>query len=798
MKWVFCLLFLSSPLLAADFPQGVALEFINDFSGGLNTASPAHKITNNFSPNMRNIFVHRELGRLKKRNGYLTVGSTSTLQKISFGFTYNHSDGSKEFLLSDSSVVLSTKDYFTYVVVSTSLNTSTQLECSQNGYKVYCTNGSDPVFTWDGTVKTSLDGTNGTPNVPKGKYITSFLNRVWVGNTAADPSSLDWSAVVSTAGTILTPDNFLAWPPLNHHSVGIGDGESLNALWVFRGQLQIGKDASIYTEYGDRDSNFLDRKTVSQAGVSSNDSVVNLDGVSYYKGIGGVYAYSGFQSQRISDLIKPDIDSMKDPTTRVVENSWETLTDFAKGQFTFGSTGTLDGFVVPSTISFYLNYSTYASPSLLPASGFLTIPSAGGSTSFGVRVPTETVQANFLGRVSIVPKDIEIWVNSSPSGDDYRVSADIQNLRTGQTITYGAIHTINSPSFQQIGLFSSDSNTQNVLFSADEINNSSFSIRMTVSGNANGNSLSIYPATGTGFADIFMVAATTVQYISEITTLTVVNAWSNFNSINNTNGGQVSYYFRTSTSVINITTQTWKTIIPGVVINAPLINRFVQWASTLTYVGPPLPNIDRVTIDHIEGLGSQNRTFATDWNNEYWLTVSTDLTSNLRLQYVKAWITNPTPTAWNVLSGINIGSIWKDGNTTLYGGSSSTGSVYRLDYGMDDDGRSIDGFYETPDLTLKGAFAGGLEGNWMEDQLQELWIDADAENGNVLMLGTAVNGGSFNYDFINLSGSSRILYILKNPNKFGKYFRFQFRNNQLDHSLDFDNFAILHVPLRTR
>ena len=292
MKYWLSVLFICSLSLCygADFPKESQLEILSDFSGGLNTVSPSHKIEKNFSPNMRNIFVHRKPGKLIKRKGFDLVGSTSSLRDGRFGFTFYHTDGSKEYLVSDSSMVFSTKDYNNYVLISSALNPNAQLEAVQIAQKVYLTNGIDPVFTWDGSVKVNLDGTNGTPNVPRFKYPGYFQNRLFGLNTSADHTSLDWSAVVSTGGAILTPDNFLAWPGANHKSIGSGDGQDGTALWVQRGQLQIGKSRSIWTLFGNSDSTYLERLIEPQAGVVAQDCVVLLDGVAYHKGFDGIYA----------------------------------------------------------------------------------------------------------------------------------------------------------------------------------------------------------------------------------------------------------------------------------------------------------------------------------------------------------------------------------------------------------------------------------------------------------------------------------------------------------------------------
>src|SRR4029077_1404469 len=105
------------------------------------------------------------------------------------------------FIVSDDSVVLTTKDFNTYTLIISSLNNAVHLQAAQVRNKVWMTNGSDPVFTWDtNQVMQKLDGNGGLPNVPKFRYLAYDQERVWGLNTSANASLLEWSDVASTNG----------------------------------------------------------------------------------------------------------------------------------------------------------------------------------------------------------------------------------------------------------------------------------------------------------------------------------------------------------------------------------------------------------------------------------------------------------------------------------------------------------------------------------------------------------------------------------------------------------------------
>ena len=801
MKHAVWILFLVTVVNGADLPTNARLEVISDFSGGLNTIVPAHKLQNNFSPYMRNVFTHRKPGKLVKRNGFIVVGSTSSLQDGRTGFTFYHTDGTKEFLVSDSSMLLSTQDFNTYVFISSALNSNAMIEFAQINNKVYYTNGVDPVGTWDGTTKQVLDGTKGTPNVPKGRHIVSYQNRIFVGNTSADNTSLDWSAVVSTGGAILTPDHYLAWPALNHKSIGATDGEALNALWVQRGQLQIGKDGSIWTLFGNSDSTYIERRIESQAGVVSQESVVQLDGVAYHKGRDGIYDYNTSFSKRISDLIEPDVDLMANPSTRITQLLWETQADFNKGYSLFGTTMTANGVVTVSTDTpFRMGWSTNTQAGVTAMNSSYTILTDGGSTDWMTIRTTDTIPIAYAGNYTILNNTFKLWAKAlDPIPAQMTFTNTLRNTRTGDSFTYGpkdfSINTV----VQQINVLDTDVGRMNALFTSSDLVNGNMQLKVKIDQLNGSAGFVLWPSSLSGMSDIFMMGTTTGNYISDIATATGISSWGNFNSINETQGGAITFYYRTSTSVVNIATQTWRQISPGTIINAPTINTYFQWASTITAPGNLTSNIDQVTLSYLQGSGAPNRPVGIAWNNEYWLSVATDLASSLRLQYVKSWITNPNPNSWNVMSQMNIGSLFKDGASTLYGGSSNSGTFYRLDYGTNDNGQAIDAFYDTPDMTFTGALGDKDASDWWDKQLHERWIDIDKENGNVLRLGMALNGSeTFTERLIALDGSGPLLYTDFTPKQYAQSFRFRIRSNVLDKGLNCNSLGLLYTPLGTR
>lgn len=760
------------------------MEALPEFSDGLYTSADPHEIPKTASPYIRNLLIDEKEGSTTQRRGYVIAGSTSTLMDGRFQFLFNKEDGTKEYIVSDSSMVLTTQDYQTYVVISSGLNTSVTLECTQLRNKVWCTNGSDAVFTWDGTVMTRLDGSGTTPNVPRFKFIATYQDRIFGGNTSASGSSLYFSSLVSTDGAILAPDDARAWPPLNELKINQGDGDVITALWVFRGQLQIGKSHSIYTLFGTGASSYVPRRTETQVGPISQDCVQVADGLSHFLGFDGIYAFDGNYAKRISDQIEPDVNLFNKDSVRIIQNFWETTADFSKGSFS-GTTVTVSGVL---TLYSSQTYTLNVIDNAIVANTSTTLTGAGTSaTNFFVRKPTQTFESSLL----LYPGNITIWGSNVGSGGSQApvIRLTVKNLNTGLSQFTDRLITEVGDSKLQF-----TASTTSLQFTGSEVTLSSFAIKLEIVNTGTANDFKFQNPSPDKLSTIPLFASSTGQFISDVATISMITAWSGFESIFNTNSGNVSFFYRTSTSTVNIATQTWKSIIPGANIVAPIINKYIQWATSMTSIdGVNFPTIDNVAIKHIEGSGSNTRAFAAVWRNRYWLVVSTVPAGNITPIYVKAKATSKNPIAWTVFEGANIRSLMRDYNAdTLYGGAASTGVFYRMDFGTNDNGAPIAAEVQTGELWMDAPFS--------NKSLLEYFLDADSQDSANLMIGLAVNGGTFRDLTISLTNPARLVRYIDfdtqaYPLLYGNFFRIRFRHSTLDKVLNLHNFGIAYNPM---
>jgi hypothetical protein len=780
--WLLLVFLLSGTAYAVDTCETCKTTMVlDDVSGGLQTNIPSYKLDQSFSPNLRNVFI--DGGKIETINGFVTVGSSRVLQRVTGIFPYYQEDGTTKFIVTDSSIVLETADFNSWVFVST-MNPGALTRCLQVRNKMWCGNGLDFWFTWDSSLKNYLNGVS-NPLVPKFKYAAYWQNRVFGINSTSDGSSLDWSELKSTNNAQIAPDNFLAWPTANNLSIGRGDGQTSNGIWVKDGQLKICKNNSQYTIFGTNSSSYFDRKDDPQVGCISHDAVVVLDGHSYLFGNNSITE----DRRRITDNIQDQIDQVNKETSRVIQNSWEIQSDFSRGNFSFGSTGTTSGFLtIQSNQSglaltgngrYFLNTFQSAATDLVELSQ-ATPASAFGSVNSSLASP---IQNSFYGNF----RQLLISVNSKSGCDaSVKLKVTVKNVGTNETATSEGyvpeVTQLKSVPFGDGNINGDDVIVGSTTWSGYQINNSSMQIKFELTGANAGCFFNVYSPTGAGTSDITFTPATTVQFLSEVSTLNSITAWGNFESRYNTNGGKVDYFTRTSTSSVNISTQIWVHQTPGTIINAPLINNYIQWSATITAVSTITPsNIDNVTIDHVEGAGALERPFAIDWGNRLWVGVSTESSGNFSKIFVKSIITNRNPEAWMPIEGINVKCFAKDGERTLYAGSASTGIVYRLDYGTNFDGRPIDSLYETPESWFGDPF--------VEKNLFDYVLFADKESGNFLTLGTSFNGSEYTDESVSLDGTGRAIKVINKPQLHGHYFKWRFKNSQLDKKLNITNFG---------
>lgn len=777
-------------MLNSEILQNPQVELIEDFGGGINTNVNKKKLSNKFSPNIINWYIDKKIGSLVPVKGYTVLGTTSTLSKVNFLFEYKKDNVQNEILASDGSTLLSTKDFITYTTIKTGLNPGNILNAAQVRDKVWFTNGSDPVFTYNGSTVVVLDGRTysglKTPNVPIGKYIEYYQGLPWLFNSSFSVSALHYAADSSTDAEAIAPDDYRAWPLTNQLNINNGDGYPGTSLWNHDG-LYAGKGNSIFKILGKDVDTYFALKTHSEAGPVSDDSIVFGDNLTYFAGKKGIYEFNGDNSRRITDHMQEDMDLINSNSADIINNVWDINSDFLKGQ-SFGVDIDDDMLVFNSSISvnIFSNKTGYASHEL----SLFGYPGVEGTLStFTAFVPIQDNSSLIYGNYSSNLFSLTIpytYYTDLPCIATNTLSVEIKNLRTNVSSTTNRIVNANEP-FNDVynnrhivinytdsfPIEKNDFDSGNIVYkySFYPAQNIACTIRISsigVSGNSN-----------------IAVRNSTVGYVSEITTITTITAWDKINGLDNTNSGTIEYFVKTATSVNLMNNKLWNPIRLGSVINSSASNTYIQWATTMTSTNQSInPSIDYITIGHNEGGSFDSRPISAFWDNRLWLVVSTITSGSTNVIYVKSKINSDNKDGFIKLNGFNIKSLLAS-DDVLYGGAADSGSIFRLDYGTNLNGLPISRLYETPSFVLGSYF-------YKKDLIKYL-IDLETNNSTTLNIKTSIDDGDYeNFSLaLNSSGSfNKEINKLTKTN--GKTFKLRIEHNDLDKEVEIGSLGILY------
>jgi len=750
-------------------------EIIDDFSGGMITNVASLKLNKQFATLISNYLTDEEKGKLVKIKGYDILGATITLSKINFMYKFTRQNQQDEFLISDSSIVLTTKDFNSYTLVRNLLNTGSLIQAAQVRDKIWFTNGSDSVFTYDGSTVAVLDGRvySGTPTpfVPKGKYIVYDTGIVWVFNSTTSESAAHFCNEFSTDGSKITPDNSLAWPVENQLNINFGDGFPITSAFSFDG-LYIGKENGIYRIVGQNADTYGVIKTKSEVGPLSNDSVVLGDNLVYFFNKNGIYKFNGSDSIEISYGIKNEIDSVSANATRIVNSVWTENADFNRGSF-YGSTVNVNTLYFSSVTSINkltkvtdFTYHTFTGNNVSTFTGYIPID--------GSLLNNQKYFNNEFHKYTIPYR----YNPTQPINDvcqrNMILEVDLKNITTGvstrSTVDIDRLDLNFTPKTLQF-------NANDLSLTSSDILNSNLHYKLSVNFKGSGQECIVeISSIGAGGNASLEIKKTTGQFVSEITTATSFDAWDKFNGEQILNGGNINYFVRTATSVTNIINKAWNPTNFGAVINSPSTDVNAQWASTFTLDTAEYQYVDFVTLSRIEGGILDTRPIGKFWKNRLWLSVSTITNSSNNVIWLKAKeIVDPN--SFVRIDGINLRAMLTTSDV-FYAGSSTAGVILRLDFGDTFNGSAIPAVYER-DMLLSSLF--------FKKELSKYFIQTYSVVGNSLKINISADGNPF---LSNMISPTSGIYFNKNGINFtelnnpgyrnGTYFKFRLEDSNIN------------------
>lgn len=274
--------------------------------GTLNTASSPTKLPLGQTPRCQNIWVDEKPGSVVTAPGFRKVGTLPSGNPGTFCINYfKASAGTQTFVVSDNSTVYTTVDFQNFTTIITGLSSSFQLRGLVIRDKLWLTNGSDNVRTFDGSNVVVLDGSEGLPDVPKGRFIAYHDERVWLYHIPSNRSQVAFSGLTDDSGDDIDPDNASAWPSDNTLQIAEGDADYGTGLIIYRGYLYLFKQYTIWRLIGYDEYTYSRVKCRASSGTGFNESLQIVDNLVHMIGIDGIYVFDGDDADRISDIIDP-------------------------------------------------------------------------------------------------------------------------------------------------------------------------------------------------------------------------------------------------------------------------------------------------------------------------------------------------------------------------------------------------------------------------------------------------------------------------------------------------------------
>ncbi|MNM10425.1 hypothetical protein D3C81_205500 [compost metagenome] len=261
---------------------------IREFKG-LNTFDPL-SIGDNFFTDMKNM-TSEDYPTVSTRPGYSVIGTFGT-RVLGMGVW----EGKELHVVFNDGTWRRWKNS-AWSTLASGLNTSaewtfTNFQGSFDQVNLIGCNGVDPMKRYDGSTVSNLTG---APS--KGKYITTYQNRLW----CAVGVEL-WSCKLDNA-TVW--DSFLNDDASYRKTMESNRGEEINMLTGSLTKLTIGMPNGLHELYGGRPSDFNTRLITEDTGLASNKAQTTQDGVMRFIHDTGIYEYGGGVSpeKSFSDIV---------------------------------------------------------------------------------------------------------------------------------------------------------------------------------------------------------------------------------------------------------------------------------------------------------------------------------------------------------------------------------------------------------------------------------------------------------------------------------------------------------------
>lgn len=729
------------------------------FEGGLNNFQAPIYLADNESPDLMNVVIDEPLGTLVQRNGFKSCGNTPSGNTATALFEYSLNNGARYLIVSDNVNIWQTADCVVYNTVATGLSAQSTPRFATIQNKLWATNGSDYPIVWDATTASVLDGQSGRPLGIKGKLITYWKSRVWIGNTTAEPSGLYFSQLTDVNGAALNPaTSTMAWAnALNLIYFQRDDGSPLYGVKVYHDNLYAFKETGIMRLVFQDEFNLNTTKSVSVTGSKFQESIQEMDdGLLRFVGKDGVYAFDGSMVKRISTKWTPTFYALKQPSHSEQYKLWDTNTDFNAGSFSnteltqfpdsvsltsTSASGTIDAFADGD----YTNTPTWTCVGgsgdcarVSVAGGKLYVNGTGwvGGAISAFSTPNPLSFRNLTkyyylkmystGKYTTVNMSSKFYLtaNSANPTDGYylQVTCAENGEYNGACTAYlysrtSSVDTLlGTDALTVTGGADWYTECNPIVFSYKNLNGAS----KNVSANAATCGLSmsydvaasIYASTTSVMTfdftrgDIYVDDITqaydklypaTGSFTSQVSTATGLTVWKTFDAAQATNGQTVNYFIRTGLTAAAAASATWVVTSPGVVVSSTT-QSYAQWMANLSTSDLGItPILNSSSIGWVTGDATKSPLTAMPYKSRYWLSGSTTAGNDYNdIVMVESKSPLGTYTRYNLPLSAMV--LW---NNLPYGAISNTSKIARLDYSATDDESAITSYWNSKDDIYK-------------------------------------------------------------------------------------------------
>lgn len=664
---------------------------------GLQTNSDSHNINDFGFSSCENILFDKD-NSIFVRDGYhcTSEGPTST-GAVSNLFQYCKVNGTK-YLIRVSSNVL---DYsltgvnFTTLISTMPLDSKTWILT----YNDYCYIGTYTGDRW------YFDGTSlyQSTSIPRAKHAIIYKDKMICANInkTNGGSRIEYSMI----------GDLNNWPSLNAGLVDKDNGDVINALTVYKGELWALKTYGIYCMRGFENDYYSDDgydKIIDNIGCLFEESIKIKDNLLTFTSKRGVEQFNGVNIKLISEDIKPSIDNLLQMQPQTYNWTSTLQSDFLKGVYQYNTdTTTISGnIVVNSTGNCQVTGST--------------------NTIWG-GYPQNTLSGYQTFKVPVSNKVFKIRVFSGINTGSKSISFCIRGGDLTSGVTCSQNISFDSSGNGYLFTFPSTSLTKDVTYQlANTVGQFNWSVPLTPEGTgydsySGGEAWNIDNSSpvnnfyggqeGTVPYDFkFIIYMTSCVYESE--QKNVYSSQYSFTSwnmiyIQGSNLSNVNFYTRTASSQAGLNTTAWSNLSNYAIIPT-VAQPWVQWKIE--------------TCDSTFQIDSVGIYYETDYSNiplvaeiidrRYWLSGAT-LDSN-RNNIIYVYDKN---NHWTKFTNIEAASFCVFKDRLYFGDSNNTGKIYEYSNTYTtDDGTTIIPSFTTKDFSLA---------NWNKDiKLDNIWIEA--------------------------------------------------------------------------